>query len=555
VCASAAAVVFSPVAVLSVAVLTLVAGAMCRGVSGKERRLLLWILLVAIAIRVAAIGLLFVWSDPGHVASFPFDGDGQFLKLRSLWIRNVWLGVAIDEGQFQDAFDPYGWSSYVYVLAYVQYLFGPAPYAAHLLSVCWTISAAGMLYRLVRRSFGSAPALIALTLMLFLPTLFMWSVSATKDAWLLLLTTTVLVGAERVVRGRDWTTRVGWACAVVSAVLVLDTIRVGSLFIAVGSLAVGLAGAFATRVTWRWHALVAAVVVTALLGAIALQQPAVQDSAMARVRAAATRHVGHVETGGYFYKLVEQRFYSGDSPESMTPPEALRFMLRAVLGFVLVPLPWQAGARSQLMFIPQQWLWLLLLPLAAAGVVTAVRRDALVAWLFIGLIGVSALAIAPHEGNIGTLVRHRDGIVPFVVCLSAIGLASTLAWGGGAAAIVEGSLVAARMRGLLGAASSGPGLSIRGLWRESALASAVEELRGEEDWLWLRWSGMALLAGATASVVIAPFGELARPSWFAGGGAAVCGLFLAVCAPALERAWREKHVPSVEIDPSSRMTA
>jgi len=555
VCAASAALVFSPVTVVAVAALALMSGAMCRGVSGEERRLLLWILLVAIVMRVIAVGLLFVWFEPGHMVSFPFDGDGSHLKLRSLWIRNVWLDVPIDQGQFHGAFQAWGWTSYVYVLAYVQYLFGPAPYAVHLLSVCWTIAAAGLLYRLVRRSFGSAPALVALTLMLFLPTLLAWSVSVLKDPWILFLMTVVLFGTERAVRSRHSASRVGWAGAVVLVTLVLDTTRVGSLAIVGGTLVVAMIGTFVTR---RRYALVASVVVLPLLISIAWQQPgtpSVQERIMAGVRTASTTHIGHVETSGYSYKLLEQRFYSGDSSESMTPAEGLRFMVRAAYSFVLVPLPWQAGATLHLMFIPQQWLWLLLLPLAAAGAVMAVRRDPLVAWLFIGVISVSALVIAPHEGNIGTLVRHRDGVVPFVVCLSAIGLMSMLSRVGGVAAIVESSLFAASVRGILGAAILAPSVGIRRLWRASALASAVDELRGREDRLWVRWFGIALLAGTTASVVVAPFGEHARPSLFVGAGAAVCGLFLIVCAPALVCAWREKHVPSVEIDPSSSTAA
>lgn len=550
VCAIAGMIVLSPMTVVAGALLALITRAVCDGVSGTERRTLLWILGVAIALRVAAIAALFLWSDPYHLSSFSFDGDGNYVKLRSLWIRNVWLGVPIDESQFQGAFAGYGWTSYVYVLAYVQYLFGPAPYAVHLLSVCWSIAAAGLLYRLVRRSFGSTAAMIALALMLFLPTLFMWSVAAMKESWSLLLTTVVLVGMERAARGRHWAARAGWACAVVAAVMALDTTRAGSLFIAVGSLLVAITGTFVTR---RTKTLVASLAILPLLGTLVLQQPPVQARVLAQLRTAAVMHIGHVRTEGYSYKLLDQRFYSGDSLESMTWDEGRRYGMRAIASFVLVPLLWQSVSRSQLLFIPQQLLWYALVLLAAAGAVQAGRRDAFAAWLFTGVICVSALVIAPHEGNIGTLVRHRDGIVPFVICLSAIALASVLSSVSSAVAVlVEESVVVGSVRrlarSLLG---GGRAAGTRARWRESALAAAMVELRQVEDGFWLRRLGIALLAGAALSLAMGTFRSLAWPALLAWAAMAGCALVLIVYAPALVCAWREKHEPPLRIDASA----
>ena len=555
-----AVIVLSPMTAAATVLLVLIARGVCSGVSGVERRMLLWVLVAAIVLRVAAIGALFLWSDPYHVSSFPFDSDGNFIKLRSLWIRNVWLGIPIDPTLFQVAFGAYGWSSYLYVLAYLQYLLGPAPYAVHLLSVCWTMAAAGLLYRLVRRSFGPLPALTALALMLFLPTLFMWSVSTMKDSWYLLLMTVVLVGTEKAVRGRHWNVRAGWASAVIAAALALDTTRVGSLFIVVGWLLVAFAGTFVTR---RRYALAASVVMLPLLGTILLQQPWVQARVMQRVQLAAQNHIGHVRTVGYSYKILDQRFYCGSCAgdhagaalESMTFAEAQRFMLRAVPSFVLMPFPWQAESRSQLLFIPQQLIWYVLVLLAAAGVVQAIRRDTFVAWLFIGLVGVSAVAIAPHEGNIGTLVRHRDGIVPFVVCLSAIAFVSVLSWAGVAvASLVEGSVVVGSLRRLGRLAFVGRAAEVRSLWRESALAAVVDEIRGVEDWLWLRWVGIAALTAAALTVVFGPFASLTWPSLLAWSATAVCALVLIVYAPVLVRAWREKQAPPMPIDAPSGIT-
>jgi hypothetical protein len=539
-CSVVAAVVLSPMTVAAAVALMFIAKAICRGVSGDERRTLLWILVVAIALRVAAIAVLFLWSDPSTVSSFPFDGDGAFLKQRSLWIRNTWLGVAIDQSQFQAAFGAYGWTSYAYVLAYVQYLLGPAPYAVHLLSVCWTIAATGLLYRLMRRSFGPAPAFVALGMNLFLPTLFAWSISAMKEAWILVLTVVALVSLERIARGHGWLARATGGVGVIAGTLILGTTRVGGLFLVVGAMVVAVVGTVVTR---RAHALAVWVVALPLIGVMSLAVPPVQTRVMTQVRTSAELHIGHVRSEGYAYQLLDQRFYSGDSLESMTPVEGLRFVSRALVSFVAVPLPWAARSLSQVLFIPQQLLWYGLLPLAVVGAVRGCRRDVLVAWLFIGVISVGAVVIAPHEGNAGTLVRHRDGLLPFIVCLSAIAIASAYASVRRSALdLDESSAVVGGVRRLIQSVAPIRAGSLRSVWRESALAVAVDDLRVVEQWQWRRWFGAALLVGTALALVLGPFGDQAWPSLLAWGVTVLCGLVLIAYPRALAIAFSERRV-------------
>jgi hypothetical protein len=59
------------------------------------------------------------------------------------------------------------------------------------------------------------------------------------------------------------------------------------------------------------------------------------------------------------------------------------------------------------------------------GLVAGLRRDALVTCLLASFAVIGAGVIALNSGNIGTMVRHRDTIVPFVVWLSALGAVTT----------------------------------------------------------------------------------------------------------------------------------
>ena len=109
----------------------------------------------------------------------------------------------------------------------------------------------------------------------------------------------------------------------------------------------------------------------------------------------------------------------------MTPVEALRFSGRALGYFVVAPLPWQVQSRTEMVFLAQQVVWYLMVVLAAIGVVAGLRRDPLVTCLLCGVTVAGAVAIALNSGNIGTMVRHRDTVVPFIVWLSALGAVTT----------------------------------------------------------------------------------------------------------------------------------
>jgi hypothetical protein len=115
--------------------------------------------------------------------------------------------------------------------------------------------------------------------------------------------------------------------------------------------------------------------------------------------------------------------------QTMTMPEAARFVLRALASFVVVPAPWRATSRSALAFVPQQIVYYLLFVLAAVGCVTGFKRDALLTCLLGANIAVYAAGISLYSGNIGTFVRHRDLVVPMVVWLSALGAATIVSWG------------------------------------------------------------------------------------------------------------------------------
>ena len=412
----------SPLTVWFVVVLAALGRAAVHGLPADERRRVVVILAVAVSLRLLALAVLFLGSDHGRATSFFWDGDGVYLKLRGLWIRNVWLGLPVSPTDLADAFQPYGWTTYLYVIAYLQYLVGPSPYGIHLLNVAIFVATATLLYRLARSAFGPWAAVLGLALLLFLPTPFLWSISALKESLYVFLETCAIVAAIAMVRTEGWALKLAAFTLLVAAFEVNGTVRAGALAIGALGLTIGLLGGAAAR---RLSVAVLLVALLPLVSYLALRRDDVQARLASQLATSAEMHLGNVRTEGHGYKLLDQRFYGGAYDAryvTMTPMESARFVTRAAISFVLVPLPWQMESLQEIVFLPQQVAWYLMALLALVGVCAGLRRDALVTCLLAGFTVAGGAAVALNSGNIGTMVRHRDTIVPFVVWLSAFGL-------------------------------------------------------------------------------------------------------------------------------------
>jgi hypothetical protein len=417
------AAVVSPVTVWSAIALLLIVAAGLRGLTGLERRLVIAVVVIAIAVRVALILALFATTDldARQVASFGFDGDGRFMKVRSLWYRNMWMDLPIDAHTLRAALGRYGWTSYALVIAYVQYILGPAPYAIHLFNVCCWIGGALLLHRTLRPAFGAVAALFALTLILLLPTLVLWSAAALKESLYFLLWSIIIWGIMKLLRSPALGTRAAGLASAVAAAAALSTVRIGALAILGAGLALAAAGAFVSR---RVYLMLAGIALVGTIGLVALDSAPVRQRVLPHLVLAGQKHLGNVSSEGHSYRLLDGRFYDGARIETLTWPEAKRFAVRALAGFIVVPMPHQLTSKSEILLLPQQILWYGLVLLALVGMAAGARRDLALTWLLAGFACAAAGVIALNSGNVGTLVRIRDTIVPFVACLAALGAAT-----------------------------------------------------------------------------------------------------------------------------------
>lgn len=425
--ASGVAYTMSPLTVVLALVVVWACRYALRDLGPRERRWVGAALAVAIAIRVLAITVLLLATDPAQEQFRAWFPDARFAIARSWWIRNLWFDVPIGPMNLFGIYETYGASSFSYVLAAVQAVFGLAPYGVNLINVAALVVGALVLFRLARRAYGANAAVPALVIVLFWPTMLAWSVSALREASQLCLVAVALACTVAAIRQTRWSRRLLAAGVAVAAVAAVGTLRAGALIIVALSIPLGLAIRLIALRTWVAAAVASCVLV---VGAALATRADVRAFVEYQTDLAANRHLGQATTPGRSFKLLDERFYD-EGPQStftVTRAEAIRFLARSAAAFVLVPAPWHAASRSELAIAPQQVLWYALVLLAIVGVGAAWRRDALVTALLASYGVVGLVVIAPNSGNTGTLVRHRDMIAPVVTYLSGAGLIMVAAW-------------------------------------------------------------------------------------------------------------------------------
>ena len=408
----------SPLTIVFLALLAPLWRWVSRGLPAVERRWLLSVLCLAIALRLLVVGGLFLTADSA-IPYANFFGDEEFFKRRTTWMLNLGLDVPISPADYFYAFDQTGDTSYLYFLAYVQALVGLAPYGVHVLNTALYLTATLVLYRLARPSLGGIAALGGVVGMLLLPSLFIWSISALKEPLYFLVVAGNLVAAVSMMRSQRWWQRLLALASLAAGGVLLQSIREGGLALTV----VGtLGGAALATLIKRPRLLVISVAIVPLVAALAITRPAIQERLWSAVHEAAYKHWGHVHTAGLTYKILDDRLYSDrDLIPTMTAPEAGRFVVRALHSYLTVPLPWQIESRAALAFLPEQIVWYLIAMLVPIGAVAGFRRDPVLTSLLLAHGVAVSLMVALSGGNVGTLVRHRGLSIPYFAWLSSLG--------------------------------------------------------------------------------------------------------------------------------------
>jgi hypothetical protein len=418
----AAAFTASPLTVLALPIAWVVITLAGRGLPDDERRSLTALLWMALAARVAAIAGLFLIGLPGHsdISVGGLSGDDAYYFGRAIRARDLLLGFAAGKYDYFVVTDTYGQTNYLRLLTWLQVVLGPTPYGMRVMNAVMFIGGSAVLFRTVRTGFGAVPAFTGLTVLLFLPSLFFWSISLLKESMFFLLTALLIGATMRLLNRPRPSTIVPLVALGALCLWLLDDLRRGGLALAIAGIALAL---ILRVVCARPSRIAIAGALAIVLVVTALSSEAVRRRFVAAATSAAQIHAGHVFTVGHAYKLLDDGFYMHPgTPEGLTFEQSLRFVGRAAASFVLTPLPWEVRSRGELALLPEHMIWYLMLVLAPIGLVAGWKRSPLLTCVLVGYAIPMVAVIAVTNGNVGTLLRLRALVTPQLVWVSAIGL-------------------------------------------------------------------------------------------------------------------------------------
>jgi hypothetical protein len=418
----------SPLFTVALVGSVMVLGLAARGLPPDERRWLTAVLGTALLLRLLFIGAVLAGGIPwlNDLSIGALRGDEAYYLGRAIRARDIALDLPVGKYDYFVVTDEYGRTNYVQFLTVLQILLGPTPYGMRAVNALIFISGAAILFRLIRPWFGAAASFAALTVLLFLPSLFVASASMLRESIYFFASVVLLFAATRI-WSRPRPAAIAAALALgTAALLLLDGLRRGALVLAIAGVTFGVAApiVFATR---RRAAATVAGGMLAL--AVAWLQPATHARMIEGITSVAKTHAGHVFTSGHAYKLLDEGFYYLPAapaawPLQLEDDQALRFLVRAAASFLVTPLPWEMATRSELIFFPEHAVWLLMVAFAPIGVVAGWRRNPRLTALLVGFILPTAAALAVTNGNVGTLLRLRGLVTPYLVWIGVLGVLS-----------------------------------------------------------------------------------------------------------------------------------
>ena len=399
-----------------------------RDLPQPERRRLLTILGIALAARFAFIGVTLVGGIAllNDLSVGALSGDDAYYVSRAIRARDILLGLTEGKYDYFIVSDEYGRTSYLQLLTVLQTLFGPAPYGMRAVNAVLFVSGAYLLFRLSRAAFGATAAALGLTAVVFLPSLFVSSTSLLKESAYFFVSALLLTLVVSALRHPRVTIRFVAIAIAAVCLWMLDDLRRGALILSIA----GIATAIVLRIVFETpRRALAGLIVATMIAASAWTAPAVRARAIDGITSVAKTQAGHVFTTGHAYKLLDEAFYMNPGtpaawPLTLTEGQAARFLVRAARSFLFTPWPWEIASRSELLFLPEHMLWLLIVLFAPIGAAAGWSRDRLVTALLIGFVLPTAAAVAVTNGNVGTLLRLRGLVSPFVIWVAVLGILS-----------------------------------------------------------------------------------------------------------------------------------
>lgn len=134
---------------------------------------------------------------------------------------------------------------------------------------------------------------------------------------------------------------------------------------------------------------------------------------------------GFVSEGGSTYKIYAENVYSGIAG-TITFPEFSKALIKGVVYFLFTPFPWRINSWPELISMPVILVWYFLFLCSILGIFITLRYRRINAVIILFYILFNTTSLGLISGNIGTAFRHRDLVLPLYLIFAAVSITKIL---------------------------------------------------------------------------------------------------------------------------------
>lgn len=387
---------------------------------GMTSRIIIYLILGFISILAGKSGWIVgdSWGIFNYAWAWAQQVDG---------IPNIIYMESIDGHIYTNPASPitvwqYGYSGMTYLLGTIYYFFGPLKFSPRLLNCLMGVGTGILIYYLVKDIFGNGLAKLSAIFTLFMPSLFLWSITFLKDTPFTFFSCIVLWSFVRFQK----TKRAQYLLILLLGILIQYTVR-PMLGLKLIVLTLFLSYFIVSGISWKKKIVV---LICLLMLAVPFLHRINLKTIKTKVNNQMARSLrysqGILTSGGSTYKIFDDKYYRGGSMFQLNLIDFSKGFFKAWFYFLSMPFPWKIYTKMLLISYIQVILWYCLIPFVFIGMATALRykwRETFVIFAYILIIGSS---IAMFSGNIGTVFRHRDMLTPLFLIFGSLGVMKTL---------------------------------------------------------------------------------------------------------------------------------
>ena len=314
----------------------------------------------------------------------------------------------------------FGQSVYLYLVAFLYYLFQPDCLLASLVNILLLNMSGVLIYSICAKIFSKYIARINILLFLFFPSIVLWAISGLKDTTIIFLSLLLVYNILVFHKGAKFFF-VLRAIVISVAVFLINFSRhhLGALLMV--SIIVAITFIRLNHKPYKRKIYVASSLAAILL-IISCARPL--KSVMNKFyRQAYHVHLGIViDNRGFIYKLLPEKFYKYPVTEYPKAGDYFTMSIKGIFYFIASPFPFFVKSRTIYAATILILFWYAILAFSAYGMVISLwKRFPESLPLFVPALLI-AFIYGIHSGNYGTVFRHRDMLTPFCLFFASVGI-------------------------------------------------------------------------------------------------------------------------------------